>query len=1245
MIYKKLIKCVLAIAIAISIPGTGQVLALDLEEEEVNAPLPEDIESDVPTIPVTENVYGDRAMMAAEYTEFVINPGESYEFSFDVSSTTRTIYTDASQSKGIFYDYVVYGKKGDAKRKGMDRTGVINFDTDETVVISIPTESNPMTVKIRDDATYSITTEPALLRFTLQKGESYRLLNVGPDESKSIASNVSSSQERRCDYSVYNADGKRVRGAFYSVGKPQISPDEELIITGATSNPVTIGFPYRIAYGEVSDEPAYLRIDLNPGESYELTNLSTKTEIIQFENPSKHRFDYVIYKPDGTEHSHRSNSSSEPSVQSGFKIVITLVSDNPTTIGAPYRAFEGSDSDEAIHRITVSKGESYIISNNSSKSHSLHNDAVKLGGTFDYVTYRADGARLYDEMNSKKQPGISSGASTIVTVQSDIPVTFEYTDDFSMEYTGEPAYVRATLTQGQTHEFTNRSEGSAYLRSDSTYSGGRFDYVIYYPDGTERSRGKNSYSKPSVPAGHTIIVTNVTDIPITFGGPYRIFAEQENPGEAIQRITVNQGESYVFHNNGSRMQSVRNDAPKVKGSFDYVVYESGGNIHGDGINSKVATYIPAGGYAIVTSQSLEPITFEYADTITIQQSSDPSHLRVTLTQGKSYEFTNVSTKTRTLNNDATISTGGKFDYVIYRADDTESSSGLSTSYSQSVAAGNRIVVTTVSEAPVTFIGIYTVFKGQENASGTYQQITINKNESYAFLNKGLSGMVIRRDVTSEHGLIDTVVYDAVGKVASKTTDSTSSFTTSVSGKMIVTVTSATPVVLRYNDGISVEKSAHPAMLRALVAKGNSYSFTNISDSTETLFSLPGGLQYEYAYILTGPDGHVQKMSDRYVGTLSIPAGYNVVVTTVSAEPITFAGVYTSFQGGETVTPGKSFKVNKDESYVLVNQHNQSVLLENLAPSDVGRHYDYAVYDVQNIPLNAQLEHVGNVTIPAGGTVVITGTSELPVLFKENDKIIATPSKEPALLKRVLELNQQVMFQNKTNSTAHVVTDASKANAKFYDFVAYKADGSIHKQGTQVDTSVEVSEGGNVRITVTSNSPVKFGAPYRAFTISRGDVVFEELLNNVQKTVIKQPNQTGYYKYKATRTGVVRFVTKEKEPFELQPVITLYADESLTKPIKASKEVKQVHGEDYTVLEYELTINQVYYLTLEEEKGKGLDVVLVAASLYLLPKTTYQYNYGNNTLSKITLYTGDEIQFEYDARGNLIKRTKKVYPFR
>jgi len=60
-----------------------------------------------------------------------------------------------------------------------------------------------------------------------------------------------------------------------------------------------------------------------------------------------------------------------------------------------------------------------------------------------------------------------------------------------MEYTGEPAYVRATLTQGQTHEFTNRSEGPAYLRSDSTYSGGRFDYVIYYPDGTERSRGKN----------------------------------------------------------------------------------------------------------------------------------------------------------------------------------------------------------------------------------------------------------------------------------------------------------------------------------------------------------------------------------------------------------------------------------------------------------------------------------------------------------------------------------------------------------------------------------------------------------------------------------------------------------------------------------------------------------------------------------------------------------------------------------
>ncbi|PYY26983.1 HNH endonuclease signature motif containing protein [Paenibacillus illinoisensis] len=720
----------------LALPDAENLDVFDPDIHEEPEGVDDDIEDqeDAPT--VTEDTYGEdsfttQAMALAEEQVIVMYPGDSYSFT-NTGTRSKSLSTDAATSRSSSYDYAVYKADGSISTDNMNSTSSLSVGAGYTAVVT-SSGVNAFTVTIPVEFTYSVSENPALHKATLSKGESYRFVNEGT-QTRAVSADTSTAQDRKYDYANYNEDGSLSGSNFESTGKPYLGGGNEIIFTGAGSQPVTIGLPYEVYTGEWSDEPAYTRVTLGQGESYQFTNISEKSDALQSDGSTKDKHDYVVYLPNGTESSTGTNTSTKPTVAAGRTAVVTLVTATPVTYGVPYRTFDVQKAGgDAITRVTVYPGESVIFRNNGSLANPIKNNASSSNGAlFDYVLYTSEDVVHSDGFNKNTNTIIRSQGYAVVTVVGQVPIEFSYTDDFSVEDSMEPAYHRVTLNQGESVTFWNNTTDREYLDSDASTSQGRiFDYVTYYPDGTERSTRKATAVEPVVFYGNKAVVTNVSAQPVTIGGIYTIFDVEGRPNEALSKITVSPGQSVKFHNGGSLSNPIRSNAKSVGSLYDVAVYKADGRAHSDKFNNNgsLAT-IPSGGEAIVTVVGSTPVLFEYTDDFSVVDSQEPAYLRVTLNQGESYAFTNTSSDSERLRNDASSSAGRLYDYTIYNVDGTQSSSRTATAIEPTILGGKEVVVTTVSDQPVIYGGIYRVFTGQENGSSESEIIgTRDANDS------------------------------------------------------------------------------------------------------------------------------------------------------------------------------------------------------------------------------------------------------------------------------------------------------------------------------------------------------------------------------------------------------------------------------------------------------------------------------------------------------------------------------------
>lgn len=981
-----------------------------------------------------------------------------------------------------------------------------------------------------------------------------------------------------------------------------------------------------------------------PGESVQFTNDTTSLISISTDAKSSNaiRYDYVSYNNEGKvtadDLAHTGSASVYPK---GGTTVITVDYGNPLTVNFKSELSYSYSPVPALLKKTLTRGESYLFSNQAYAARSIMSDATSANGKrYDFAVYKEDDALEKSSFDTYTKPSFSVGDTIILTGASDEPVTVSvpYEGFYGYE-TDEPAYDSVVLYPGESYKFTNVGTKSDKVEHAGTTKD-KFDYVVYNEEGTETSRGTSKTTFPMVGVGRYVVITLVTENPVRVGAPYRTFMRGEREDEAITRITLSPGVSYKFTNNGTLTNPVNNDARKVDGLYDYTVYRADGSFYSQGFDSISTPQLPAGGFAIITVQGAVNVTFDYTDDFSAEPSDEPSHFRVTLLTGESYEFINITSSARYLRSNA--SSSNPFDWVEYYPDGTQQGKRENTYTDTQVSGGNSIVVTAVS-APVTFGAHYRLFSWKGKPGEAISKQIIHSGENYTFSNTGSKAITINSNAREAHGLYDVAVYSDDGSVYNVTFEETGNVSIPAGGEAIITGQSGSPVTISYTDTITVSPAEHPALLRATVAPGNSYTYINISGELERLYSNATATN-EFSYVVRRPDGTVSSDGPARHTYVSVPAGYSVTVTPLTAS-VTFGGVYTSFTGAPGENPAvRTVTLNKNESYMFMNPMTSSLTLTTNASKEALSRFDYAMYSSTGKPERAEFDQVGDLSVLPGSQVVVTVTTDTPVTFTYGQAVQASPSAEPALLKRVLESGQRIGFKNKGGFEAKLTTNASTSANRYFDFTILDVNGSIVRQGDQTAISYGVPAGGTIQVKTTSANAVLFTAPYRNFEFVDGqEYVFEDLLHRQVLYVYKAAGQNGYYRFEAPETGRYRFATKELQNFALQPVMTLYDQPDLLVPLASNGDDEQEFGLDYTVLEFDLEGGKTYYLKLVEKNALPLELQLMASIMAMAPETKFNYR-PDGRLTEILFPTGDKLIYNYDPNGNLKNRTKKVFPF-
>lgn len=833
-------------------------------------------------------------LMAAQRTELVIGSGETMIFTNN-NNAQATLSTDAKSANQIRYDRVTYNAQGKTLYTDLENTGNVSVPGKGGTTIITADYGFPVTVTFTADLSYTYSYSPALLKKRLEYGESYRFINRSLT-STAIMSNALQNNGVRYDYAVYKEDGSFDKSNMSSIVKPTIGIGSEIVITNVGDTPPTVAVPYEGFIGVDTDELAYDSVILRQGESYEFTNVGTKTDRVKHDGSTKDKFDYVVYLENGAEASRGTNTSTLPLVAVGRKVSVTLMTGDSIRVGAPYRVFMSQPrDDQSIQRVTLNPGESYQFVNQGSLAKPINNNARAAGGKYDYTVYKSDGSYNSQGFDAISVPTVPAGGTAIITIQGNSAITFEYTDSFFAGPSLEPSHFRVTLAPGQSYQFNNISNTQRYLRNNAT-SSSRFNWVEYYSNGTEHSKGQNVYSNTLVSSGNYIVVTPIT-APITFGANYRIFSWEGKSGEAISKLVVNQGESYIVRNQGDKLTTISSDVVQQNSEFDVVVYNEKGKIYSTSLNKKAAISIPAQGYAIITGQSVVPTTFLYTDSFTAESSLNPALLSVVLNPGKFFTFTNNSDDTKNIYSNAS-SEKTTFSYVIRYPDGTIYSQADNRTLSVPVPSGYSITVSPV-EAPLRFGGAYTVFTGSEGEVVT-KQVTLQQGDNYIFTNILDSTQNLQTNASEGNSLkYDYAIYDQNGKSRNVAWNHQGDLSVSKGSQVVVTVVSKEAVTFKYGEAFSAGSSDEPALLKKLVQPKEQVTFKNKGSYPAKLTTdakTTEGRFYDYKII--DANGVLLKQEEKSAASPEVPQDGTIQTKVTSTNPVTFVGPYRYFELAE-----------------------------------------------------------------------------------------------------------------------------------------------------------------------------------------------------------------------------------------------------------------------------------------------------------------------------------------------------------
>ncbi|MBM7111726.1 hypothetical protein SAM19_05156 [Brevibacillus laterosporus] len=222
--------------------------------------------------------------------------------------------------------------------------------------------------------------------------ESLTLTNI---RNKVINLQTNASSKNPVKYVKYKSNGAPGSINVKHTTNISISPEETIVVSPSTSEPVTfIYHPLQLLHEDESDPPFYEQV-LQKGDSYYFDNLSDfPLSLKEIRVSSSDKFDYKIYDDEGNFVKEFVNTSTPPKLSPNARALISNVSDNPITIYSHYRYLSSTDSSEpALERIMLHDGETIEFVNISDKAQKIRTDTSKKNDNLVHIAkYNSDGS-------------------------------------------------------------------------------------------------------------------------------------------------------------------------------------------------------------------------------------------------------------------------------------------------------------------------------------------------------------------------------------------------------------------------------------------------------------------------------------------------------------------------------------------------------------------------------------------------------------------------------------------------------------------------------------------------------------------------------------------------------------------------------------------------------------------------------------------------------------------------------------
>lgn len=456
--------------------------------EEVAIAVPDENEFENSDSNVTTDVY--RQQPLASQVEYILHKNESILLR-NLKDTSGTVRMNGSKSSEIFFDYVKYNEDGTVDTYDINSTGTsLNIVKNRSVLLT-GTSNNPVTIKFDPDRfALEYAPHPALDHIYLSKGDSYAFYNLESSKLKLLTTALSGSKS--FDYAVYQSDGTLKSIGSETNGNFEIPEHVRAVITSVSETIIEAGIPYGKSYIERSNEPALTRVTLTSGESYYFENIagSSVTVYVSGAN-SSNPYQYAKYKEDGSISALNEKASGVLSLSKGISSIVTIEDSSPITyIYAKEQVYAEETSEVALRKETIGKNQSYYFANMSDSTLTLYNDS-NTKAKYDYVMYNQDGTIKSQANNFVAKPIIPPYGSIVVTVVTDIRVSFWSYNRYLIGYSSEePALEKQLIRNGSSYSFKNPSTRSQSVIFDSHSSLQNYPNVaVYYENGKGKSKG------------------------------------------------------------------------------------------------------------------------------------------------------------------------------------------------------------------------------------------------------------------------------------------------------------------------------------------------------------------------------------------------------------------------------------------------------------------------------------------------------------------------------------------------------------------------------------------------------------------------------------------------------------------------------------------------------------------------------------------------------------------------------------